>query len=854
MKVLYFHQYFATRRRSTATRSYELARRLVERGHEVTIVSRDTRALEHGRDERPPGGLVARETVDGIDVLYITMPYSNYMGTPARIASFIGFTKAAAIAGLVLPKPDVVFATSTPLTIGIPGLLVSRLKGAPFVFEIRDLWPAVPVQLGVLRNRALIRAAEWLESLLYREAERVVVLSEGSRESLIERGVPAEKLVFVPNASDTDLFRPQVVDSGFRARHGLQDAFVALYTGAMGRANGLQQALEAARVLHSLSAAGDAEQTNAAARVVIVCLGDGSERPRVQARAQDLGLTNLLFLDPVAKDELAGIIGAADVTLTLFAPTPILETNSPNKFFDSLAAGKPVVVNLDGWLRRVVEEDGAGVYVPGGDGAGLAATLLALAAEPEAVAKMAANARALAEREFDRDLMADRLAAALEEVAGGGAARSGGDTDAGASAAAPVVTTHRAPASRPESAPRRRRRRHGASSSSNGSAPCPAVVLGQLHAALSIDRALGRRGVPVHGIAFNDTDFAMSSRYLRSRQVFTDENEEVRDRRTMTALRSIAGDGRLVLVPERDEHVAFCLRNWGALRDFADMPLPPDPDVTWSMRRKERLIEVAEAAGVAYPATVHATDEAAIRSSGLKPPFLIKPIEGQSFALHFHEKVWVVQTLDEAVEKWRLARDAGFETLVQEFIPNAYDRISSLLAYISTDGRPLVCLVGRKIRQGPLKFGSSAYFKVDYDERVLQQGLRLLQHADYRGIAHVELAYDERDDEFKLIEVNTRTPVWFGLAENRDLDLAGLMYDDLCCRLPFACRLYKGDLGWAYLAKDVFVSLQMARTGELDAMEVLRDYRRPKVRATFAADDPVPALSSLRYLLSRTSS
>jgi glycosyltransferase involved in cell wall biosynthesis len=436
MRVLYLHQYFATRGRSTATRSYELARRLVERGHQVTIVSRDTRALEHDRDDRPRGRLVARETVDGIDVVYIAMPYSNYMSTPLRIASFIGFTKAAAIAGLVLPRPDVVFATSTPLTIGIPGLLVSRLKGVPFVFEIRDLWPAVPAQLGALRSRLLLRAAEWLELLLYREARRVVVLSEGSRDSLVERGVPAEKLVFIPNASDLDLFRPDHVDHGFRARLRLEGRFVALYTGAMGRANGLAQLVDAAA---ELQAAGGEEA------VAFVCLGDGAERPRQQERAARLGLRNVHFLDPVSKNELAGIVGATDVTLTLFAPYPVLQTNSPNKFFDSLAAGRPAVVNLDGWLRRLVEENGAGAFVPPGDGAALAATLAALAREPEAVALMGRNARALAEREFDRDRMADRLAEALEAAV----AESGGATTAaGASAADAGVAAPRQPSSR----------------------------------------------------------------------------------------------------------------------------------------------------------------------------------------------------------------------------------------------------------------------------------------------------------------------------------------------------------------------------------------------------------------------
>jgi len=406
MRVLYLHQYFATRGRSTATRSYELARRLVERGHQVTIVSRDTRALEHDRSERPKGRFVARETVDGIDVVYIAMPYSNFMSTPARIASFAGFTVAAAVAGLALPRPDVVFATSTPLTIGIPGLAVSRLKGVPFVFEIRDLWPAVPVQLGALRSRLLLQAAERLELLLYREARRVVVLSEGSAESLVERGVPAGKLVFIPNASALDLFRPDVTDAGFRERLGLEGRFVALYTGAMGRANGLAQLVDAAA---ALQAAGEDA-------VAFVCIGDGAERPRQQARAAALGLRNVRFLDPVPKHELAGIVGAADVTLTLFAPYPVLQTNSPNKFFDSLAAGRPAIVNLDGWLRRLVEENAAGAYVPAGDGPGLAATLAALAREPLAVQHMSHNARALAEREFDRDKMADRLARALESA------------------------------------------------------------------------------------------------------------------------------------------------------------------------------------------------------------------------------------------------------------------------------------------------------------------------------------------------------------------------------------------------------------------------------------------------------
>ena len=406
MDVLYFHQYFATRRRSTATRSYELARRLVDRGHSVTIVSRDTRSLEAGRADRPPGRLAAREHIDGIDVLYLNVPYANRYPKPVRLASFTAFTVAAGVAGALERKPDVVFASSTPLTIGIAGLATARMKRVPFVFEVRDLWPAVPVELGALKSTPAVRSAEWLERRLYAGAERIVVLSEGAKQDLERRGIPSEKLSLIPNAADLDVFRPGIVDEAFRAKHGLAEKFVALYSGAMGRANGLEQLVEAAEALRRRSDE----------RIVIVAIGDGGERPRLEERTRELGLDNLRFLPPVAKDELAGIVGAADVTLTIFAPYPVLETNSPNKFFDSLAAGKPAVVNLDGWVRRLVEENEAGAWVPAGDSEALAWALSALAGDHDRVERMGRNARALAEREFSRDLMAERLARTLEEA------------------------------------------------------------------------------------------------------------------------------------------------------------------------------------------------------------------------------------------------------------------------------------------------------------------------------------------------------------------------------------------------------------------------------------------------------
>ena len=404
MRILYFHQYFATRSSAVATRSFELARRFVERGHQVTVVTSVAQLGDTARDAgRSP---IVRDTVDGIELVALNVPYSNYFSYQRRLAAFALFTAGASLAGPLLPRPDVVFATSTPLTIGIPGLLSARLRGAPFVFELRDLWPEVPVAIGALRSRPLIAAARALERLLYRGAARIVVLSEASRDALLAQGVPADKLVFVPNACDLDLFSPGTVDHGFRERHGLTDKFVALYAGAMGRANGLDQLVDAAAALQAVG--ND--------RVAIVAVGDGGRRPHLEERIRTLGLRNLTLLPPLPKHELAGVLGAADAGLTLFAPDPVFETNSPNKFFDALAAGRPVIVNLDGWLRRLVEDNDAGLYVPADDPQALATALAALAAEPEGARRMGANARRLAEREFDRDAMAERLASAIEEV------------------------------------------------------------------------------------------------------------------------------------------------------------------------------------------------------------------------------------------------------------------------------------------------------------------------------------------------------------------------------------------------------------------------------------------------------
>jgi predicted ATP-grasp superfamily ATP-dependent carboligase len=370
------------------------------------------------------------------------------------------------------------------------------------------------------------------------------------------------------------------------------------------------------------------------------------------------------------------------------------------------------------------------------------------------------------------------------------------------------------------------------------------VVFGQLHAGLALTRALGRRGVPVHGVAFAPNEFGLHSRYLATARVAGSDDE---------VLELLAAQAeRPVLFPERDEHVAFVLRNWEGVHELADVPLPHDPDVVRRLRRKERLPAEGAAAGVLAPGTILASDEEAIRAAGLRAPLLVKPVEGQEFALRFGEKAVVAADVDAAVAAWRRAHEHGFETIVQELIPDSHDAVFSLLAYVGRDGEPLASVTGRKVRQGPLRFGTSAVFEARREPEVEDSGLRLLRHVGYRGFAHVELVRDRRDGALKLVEVNTRLPVWAGIAMQRDFDLARVAYDDLTGAEATANGSPPDGVSWIYMAKDVWVSAQMARRRELTPRAFLSPYLgRRKVRAVLAADDPRPALASIAFLRSR---
>ncbi len=407
MRILYIHQYFASRKGRTGTRSYEFGRYLAGKGHEVTMITSGLANEEFPVCRKEP---CCEHEIDGIRVVSVAGGYNDpNVGTALngwqRMVKFYEFSQAAVQAGRGLREPDVVFATHTPLTVGLAGLALGRYFCVPFVFEVRDLWPEALINVGALNNPLVIWWLRRMAGRIYRGADHIVALSPGMKAGIVRAGVAPDKVTVIPNACDLDLFRPDLDGSAARERLGLGRRFAAIYFGAMGLANGLEYVIEAARIL--------AERGNE--RIALVLQGSGGKREELENLARGYGLTNVVFSPLASHEEVAGIVAGCDVCLTIFRAARE-QTWSPNKMFDSLAAGKPVLLNVSGWLAETVEHNGCGRYVDPHHPEALADALEELAGDRALCRRMGENARALAERQFDRRLLAARLEKVLLDV------------------------------------------------------------------------------------------------------------------------------------------------------------------------------------------------------------------------------------------------------------------------------------------------------------------------------------------------------------------------------------------------------------------------------------------------------
>lgn len=398
MHILLIHQNFAALNEPGGTRHHEMARYLAKRGHQVTIITSRVSYLT--------GSAIAGESVDpeepNIRILHAYTYSALHRSFVHRVISFFSFMASSFLAGLKQRDVDLIWGTSPPIFQGLTAWALARLKRVPFLFEVRDLWPAFAVQVGVLRQPLLIRLSEWLERFLYRHANQVVVNSPGFLEHVLARG--ARRIALVPNGADPKMFDPAADGAAFRQDHGLDGKFVVLYAGAHGMSNDLGVVLEAANQLCQRP------------EIVFVLLGDGKEKPGLVAQAARLGLDNVQFLPPVPKAAMPAALAASDACLAILKPIPMYGTVYPNKVFDYMAAGRPVVLAIDGVIREVVERAGAGLYAPPGNAEDLAGAVRTLADEPARALEMGRRGRAYIEAHFDREILTGQFVKILEEL------------------------------------------------------------------------------------------------------------------------------------------------------------------------------------------------------------------------------------------------------------------------------------------------------------------------------------------------------------------------------------------------------------------------------------------------------
>lgn len=397
LHLLLLHQAFVALDEAGGTRHYEFAQYLAERGHKVTVITSTVSYLTGEKEKE------TNANVNGLTIHRAATYRGLHRSFVQRLLSFFSFTISSFFVGLRVKNVDLVWGTSPPLFQAFTAWALARVKRVPFLFEVRDLWPAFAVAVGVLRSRPLISASEWLERFLYRRANRLVLNSPGFEEHVRARG--GREIRIVPNGSDAAMFDPSADGAAFREQYVLRDKFIVLYAGAHGLSNDLGVVLCAAEILKDDP------------KISIVLLGDGKDKPVLQEQAAQMKLNNVHFLPPMPKTQMAEALAAADACLAILKPLKLYGTVYPNKVFDYMAAGRPIILAIDGVIRKVLEQAGAGAFVQPGDPSALAAAIRNMAGNIAEAKRMGLAGRAYLEKHFNRPDLAKQMEEVLLETA-----------------------------------------------------------------------------------------------------------------------------------------------------------------------------------------------------------------------------------------------------------------------------------------------------------------------------------------------------------------------------------------------------------------------------------------------------
>jgi glycosyltransferase involved in cell wall biosynthesis len=408
MKVVVVYQYYQGHGAPGHSLVYELTQFLAEHGHEVTVVSGETGYMQRQIPTLPWYRRIVRRERDGkVDVVR-TFTYSeshrSYLG---RLLGFISFSLSCPLGLATIKKPDVVLASSPPIFPMFSAWLVCKLRRIPLVMEVRDLWPASAVQMGILKNRQLIGIMTWMERVLYNAAAKIVALTEGIRDDICSRGWPKGKVELVTCGVDFDKLYPDAPGAAFiRSRYGWQDKQVVMYFGAMGEANNLPVILRTAQRLQARK------------DILFVLIGDGMKRLETEKQVAAMGLGNVLLPPPVPKDDARLFINAADLCLVTLRDIPLFDGAIPTKLIDYMACGKAVLCGVRGEAERIVDGAGGGVVFEPDNDEQLGTLVLELLSDRSRVDRMGAGGLAYVKRNFSAATMRQQMESVLLGVAG----------------------------------------------------------------------------------------------------------------------------------------------------------------------------------------------------------------------------------------------------------------------------------------------------------------------------------------------------------------------------------------------------------------------------------------------------
>jgi len=346
-----------------------------------------------------------REVIDGIDVIYLNVPYSNNMNVISRLRAFMSFMFKSCYYTFKEKQVDFIYATSTPLTVGLPALFAKWIKRIPYLFEVRDLWPEVPIQMGALKNKLIKNIAVLFEKTIYKNATHIIALSPGMQDGVYRFVKNKEKVSMIPNMSKIDEFFPRKILPIEKEKLNIDSKkFNCIHFGAMGIANGLEYIVEAAKFANE----------NKINNINFVFLGEGKVEEKLKKFVKENALDNVSFLGAKPLKEVSKIVNACDLSIVSFANIEILKTNSPNKFFDSLSAGKPIIVNSAGWTKDIVEREKCGFYVDPTQPSELIEKIQKIESDDELIKRFSKNSRELAEKKYDKSILTPKIANLIE--------------------------------------------------------------------------------------------------------------------------------------------------------------------------------------------------------------------------------------------------------------------------------------------------------------------------------------------------------------------------------------------------------------------------------------------------------